>query len=82
MSEKLVGGRKGNQNTGSRSLEILRSLEMGGGGRASSEQSGGRAGQAIKMPWALGDKERNPGKDWLVRGWEGGPGGSWTHEPE
>lgn len=82
MSEKLVGGRKGNQNTGSRSLEILRSLEMGGGGRASSEQRGGRAGQAIKMPWALGDKEGNPGKDWLVRGWEGGPGGSWTHEPE
>lgn len=55
---------------------------MGGGGRASSEQRGGGAGQAIKMPWALGDKERNSGKDWLVRGWERGPGETWTHEPE
>lgn len=61
--EKLVRGRKGNQNTGSRSLELLRSLEMRG--RRESKQQAEKEvelGRLLKPPRLPGRRKETEEK--------------------
>lgn len=65
--EKLVRGGKGNQNTGSRSLEILRSLGMRG--RRESKQQAAKEvelGRQLKPPRFPGKGKETQEKTWLV----------------
>jgi len=67
--EKLIRGRKGNKNTGSRSLEVLRSLEMRG--RRESKQQAEQEvelGRQLKPPRLPGRRKETQEKKWLVRG--------------
>lgn len=67
--EKLVRGRKGNQNTGSRSLEVLRSLEKRG--RRESKQQAEKEvemGGQLKPPRLPETRKETQEKNWLVRG--------------
>lgn len=63
--EKLVRGRKGNQNTGSRNLEVLKSLEMRG--RRDSKQQAekevelGRQLKPSRLPWRTKETQEKNG---------------------
>lgn len=72
--EKLVRGRKRNQNTGSRSLEGLRSLEMRG--RRESKQQGEKEVELGRQPPRLPGrrKETQEKNGERLRGRAGGVG--------
>lgn len=78
--EKLVRGRKGNQNTGSRSLELLRSLEMRG--RRESKQQAEKEvelGRLLKPPRLSGRRKETQEKMAREK-LRGSARGVWGHE--